>query len=87
MEGTERRLGIPYVIRPRIGPVAQDFRSAFNLCTDDKTLNIVDAQGVTMAAIQGLYQIMREKDRQIAELQSQVTQLQRDVKQQTKRRR
>jgi hypothetical protein len=45
----------------------------------------VDAQGVTMAAIQGLYQMMQEKDQQIKRLQARVTQLQRTVKQRVRR--
>jgi hypothetical protein len=65
-----------------IGPMAQDFSAAFGVGTDDKHISTVDAEGVTMAAIQGLYQMMQEKDRQIKQLQSQVVQLQRTVKQQ-----
>ena len=37
-----------------IGPVAQDFRAAFDLGADDKTIATVDADGVALAAIQGL---------------------------------
>lgn len=37
-----------------LGPTAQDFRAAFGLGEDDKTINSVDAQGVALAAIQGL---------------------------------
>ena len=48
-----------------IGPMAQDFRAAFGLGKDDHTLNTVDVNGVTMASIQALYQMMQEKDRQI----------------------
>jgi hypothetical protein len=70
-----------------LGPMAQDFRTAFNLGVDDKHIDMIDANGVTMAAIQGLYQMMQEKDRQIAQLQSQVVQLQRTAKQQRKARR
>lgn len=58
-----------------MGPMAQDFRAAFNLGTDDKTISTVDTAGVTMAAIQGLYQMMQEKDRQIVQLQSELQQL------------
>ena len=64
-----------------IGPMAQDFRSAFGFGESDNTLNTVDAQGVTMAAIQGLYQMMQQKDEEIKQLRAQVTQLQRTVKQ------
>jgi hypothetical protein len=37
-----------------LGPTAQDFRAAFGLGEGDKTINSVDAQGVALAAIQGL---------------------------------
>jgi hypothetical protein len=37
-----------------MGPMAQDFRKAFGLGYDDKTMNNVDARGVAFAAIQGL---------------------------------
>ena len=39
-----------------IGPVAQDFRAAFGLGHDDKSIATVDADGVALAAIQGLSQ-------------------------------
>ena len=59
-----------------IGPMAQDFRSAFNLGADDKNIYGVDAQGVSLAAIQGLYQMIQEKDRQIEQQSNQIEQLQ-----------
>ncbi len=37
-----------------IGPMAQDFFAAFGLGGDDKTISTVDADGVALAAIQGL---------------------------------
>jgi trimeric autotransporter adhesin len=37
-----------------IGPMAQDFRAAFGLGGDDKTIATIDADGVALAAIQGL---------------------------------
>ena len=37
-----------------IGPVAQDFRAAFGLGSDDKSIAMVDGDGVALAAIQGL---------------------------------
>jgi Chaperone of endosialidase len=40
----------------RMGPMAQDFRTAFGLGSDDKTIGTVDATGVAFAAIQGLNQ-------------------------------
>jgi hypothetical protein len=37
-----------------LGPTAQDFHAAFGLGADDKTIATVDADGVALAAIQGL---------------------------------
>jgi hypothetical protein len=39
-----------------LGPMAQDFRAAFGLGGDDKAIATVDADGVALAAIQGLNQ-------------------------------
>lgn len=55
-----------------VGPVAQDFRAAFGLGIDDKHIATVDADGVALAAIQGLYEIVKEKDQQIARLEAQI---------------
>ena len=53
-----------------IGPMAQDFAAAFGVGEDDKHISTIDADGVSLAAIQGLYQIAQEKDQQIAQLQT-----------------
>ncbi len=42
-----------------IGPVAQDFYAAFNVGADDRYITTVDADGVALAAIQGLYHQMQ----------------------------
>ncbi len=39
-----------------LGPMAQDFAAAFGLGESEKTINTVDADGVALAAIQGLNQ-------------------------------
>jgi uncharacterized protein YPO0396 len=41
---------------PHLGAVAQDFHAAFAVGTDDKHIATVDADGVALAAIQGLNQ-------------------------------
>jgi len=51
-----------------IGPMAQDFYQAFNVGEDDRHINMVDANGVVLAAIQALYGKVQEKDRQIEAL-------------------
>jgi hypothetical protein len=39
-----------------MGPTAQDFSRAFGLGEDNRHITTVDADGVALAAIQGLYQ-------------------------------
>ena len=51
-----------------IGPMAQDFASAFKVGYDDKTIATVDADGVTFAAIKGLNQLLTEKDAKITKI-------------------
>lgn len=58
-----------------IGPMAQDFYAAFGLGIDERHINTIDADGVALAAIQGLYQMIQERDAKITELQQQKTQL------------
>jgi hypothetical protein len=58
-----------------IGPMAQDFYAAFGVGEDDKHIGTIDADGVSLAAIQGLYQIVQEKDQRIAQLENEVAQL------------
>ncbi len=44
-----------------LGPMAQDFFAAFNVGLDDKSICTVDAEGVALAAIQGLNKKLEEK--------------------------
>lgn len=53
-----------------IGPVAQDFYAAFGLGEDNRYISSVDADGVSMAAIQGLYRMAQEKQALIETLQA-----------------
>lgn len=59
-----------------IGPMAQDFYNAFGLGEDDKHISTVDVDGVALAAIQGLYELVQKQAEQIAILQGQVQALQ-----------
>ena len=61
--------------RRHMGPVAQDFRAAFGLGTDDKHIGTVDAAGVSFAAIQGLYQLLEEQQRELATLREEIATL------------
>ena len=54
-----------------IGPTAQDFYAAFGVGEDDTHISTLDADGVALAAIQGLYQLVQEQEAQIAALQQQ----------------
>ena len=45
---------------PHIGPTAQDFYAAFSVGSDDRHIATVDADGVALAAIQGLNQKLDE---------------------------
>lgn len=59
-----------------IGPTAQDFYNTFNVGNDDMHLAALDTNGVALAAIQGLYQVVQEElkvcNSEISDLESQV---------------
>ncbi len=59
-----------------LGPMAQDFHAAFGVGENDTTISTVDAQGVALAAIQGLYAVVKDKDAQIAAQQAEINHLQ-----------
>ena len=63
-----------------IGPMAQDFYAAFGLDEDDRHISTVDADGVALAAIQGLYELVKEKDAENAALKQQVDDLEARLK-------
>jgi hypothetical protein len=52
---------------PHVGPMAQDFHAAFGLGTDDKHIATVDADGVALAAIQGLNQKLEQREQALWE--------------------
>ena len=58
-----------------VGPMAQDFHGAFGLGIDDKHIATVDADGVALAAIQGLDQKLEQKETEIAELKARLEKL------------
>ncbi len=55
-----------------MGPMAQDFKAAFRLGSDDKHISTTDLDGVALAAIQGLHEMVLEKDAKIAALQGRI---------------
>jgi hypothetical protein len=58
-----------------VGPMAEDFYRAFGLGSDDKHIAAGDQAGVALLAIQGLDQVVAEKDRRIADLEGRVAAL------------
>lgn len=58
-----------------LGPMAQEFRSAFGLGEDDQHIDTVDADGVALAALQGVHRLLEQKDAQIASQQRQILSL------------
>ena len=58
-----------------MGPMAQDFRSAFGLGVDDKGIDTIDADGVALAAIQGLIAQRDADAEEIAALRARVEEL------------
>ncbi len=64
-----------------LGPMAQDFHAAFGLGRDPRHITTVDADGVALAAIQGLNrkleERLKERERQIDELRAAIAELRR----------
>ena len=63
----------PDAIR-HMGPMAQDFFAAYGLGVDDR-LSAMDVQGVALASVQALHEIVQEKEAQIVELEVRLTEL------------
>jgi hypothetical protein len=70
-----------------IGPMAQDFYSAFAVGPDERHITTIDESGVALAAIQGLNQkllaqeaAMKTKDQEIQELRLALAELQKTVR-------
>ncbi|MBC8504558.1 MAG: tail fiber domain-containing protein [Chloroflexi bacterium] len=55
-----------------IGPMAQDFYASFGLGEDNKHISTIDADGISLAAIQGLYSIVQEQNAKINSLEAQI---------------
>ena len=63
-----------------IGPMAQDFYAAFNVGLDDKHIATMDADGVALAAIQGLNEKLKEKDAKLEAMEKRLAELEQWVK-------
>jgi hypothetical protein len=64
-----------------LGPMAQDFHAAFGLGDSDRAITTVDADGVALAAIQGLHQVDGELRAENEKLRAQVRTLESRVAQ------
>ena len=51
-----------------MGPMGQDFYAAFGIGEEETRITTIDADGVALAAIQGLHQIVQEKECELDEL-------------------
>jgi hypothetical protein len=51
-----------------LGPMAQDFKAAFNLGDSDKSIATIDADGINMAAIKALYAELENVKKELAAL-------------------
>jgi hypothetical protein len=60
---------------PNIGPMAQDFKSAFYPGRDDKSISTLEFDGVALAAIQGLNQKVEEKEARIQNQAAEIAEL------------
>ena len=59
-----------------LGPMAQDFHAAFGVGENDTTISTVDAQGVALAGVQGLYHLAQDQAAQLKTHQAQIDDLQ-----------
>ena len=62
-----------------IGPMAQDFSAAFHCGETNTGITTIDADGVALAAIQGLNQKLEEKELRVKALEEKVAELQKVV--------
>ena len=58
-----------------IGPFAEDFNAAFGLGSDAKRISMVDAAGITLAAVQGLHSQLEQKDEELRALSQELAEL------------
>jgi hypothetical protein len=58
-----------------MGPMSQDFAKAFGLGSNDRAIDLVDANGVLMAACQALSRRVADLEAQLAGLRAQIDEL------------
>ncbi len=62
-------------VTPHIGPMAQDFKAAFYPGTDDKSITTQEADGVALAAIQGLNEKVESQRAELNRKESEIADL------------
>lgn len=62
-----------------MGPMAQDFRRAFGLGTDDRTIGTNDAVGVSLAAVKALNAKAAAQDRRLSRQAREIRELKAQV--------
>src|ERR1051326_8715180 len=62
-----------------IGPMAQDFAAAFAVGPDDRHIDLVDASGVALAAIQALVRRVEAQESELTALRAALARLQADA--------
>lgn len=58
-----------------VGPIAQDFKQTFYPGRDDKSITTLELDGVELAAIKGLREVVKEKDQEIQDLKKQMKEM------------
>ncbi|MFC1878598.1 tail fiber domain-containing protein [Chloroflexota bacterium] len=58
-----------------LGPMAQEFYAQFGFGESDRYISTVDADGVALASIQGLYQLVEEQQTQLASQKEKILEL------------
>jgi len=68
-----------------IGPTGQDFHEIFQLGKDDRFISTVDADGIALAAVQGLLHKVKEKEAVIRDQREQITKMKENMSAQMRR--
>ncbi|MGW1214829.1 tail fiber domain-containing protein [Streptomyces sp. NPDC002499] len=53
-----------------LGPMAQDWNAAFGLGPDDRSIHLVDVNGVSLVAVQALHRLMRDLEAEVNALRA-----------------
>jgi hypothetical protein len=58
-----------------LGPMAQDFADTFGLGDDDRSIDLIDANGVVMVAVQALFRRVVELERAVRALETRLSEV------------